>query len=110
MACTDHTARVRRLVRNELKSESTSSVGAPILARESDRKRRQLYVSRIADTALALAVIDGVLNKHEALAHASQDGMQQGLPPLDAVQIIGLSAAMELLHHYADILRTENSG
>jgi hypothetical protein len=110
MASTNHTARVRRLVRNEPNSKSTASVGAPVLARESERERRQRYVERIADTALALAVIDGMLRTSEAFKQANKEGTRLGLLPFNAVQIIGLTTATEILHHYADMLRSERGG
>jgi hypothetical protein len=110
MACKHDTAHVRRLVRNKSNSTSTSSVGAPVLARESERKRRQLYVERVADTALALAVIEGMLKTHEAFKQANEEGTRSGLLPFNAVQVIGLTSAMEKLHHYADMLLAEQRG
>jgi hypothetical protein len=107
MASANHTSHVRLLVRKQPKSKSTATVDDTPPTRGSKQERRKLYVSRIADTALALAVIEGMLKTHEAFIKAKKAAVQDGLLPLNAVQIIGLTTAIDFLHQYADSLSPE---
>jgi hypothetical protein len=109
MASIDHTARIRALVRNEPKSKSTSTVGKT-LPRGEERERQRAYESRRAGTALAVAVIEGMLKTDSTFKQMHQNGAQSGLLPLNPVQLIGLENAIDLLHHYVDILSPGKSG
>jgi hypothetical protein len=109
MACMDHTARSRAPVCNEPNPDPLSTAGVP-LPRSADQERRTLLESRRANTALALAVIQGMLKNHKACKRKPRTGEKPGTRPLNAVQVFGLEAAIDLLHHYADTLNPENSG
>jgi hypothetical protein len=109
MASEDHTGRARVQVRNEPKSKSTPSVGETLL-RNAERERRMTYESEKAGTALALAVIEGMLKTHGTFKQTDQRGEMRGLLPLNPVQLIGLETAIDLLHHYAGTLSPEIRG
>jgi hypothetical protein len=110
MASLNHTAPAHPLVRNEPKSKSTSSVDDPFHLRSAERERRQTHASQQASTALAVAVIEGMLKTHRAFKQAHDSGERMGLLPLNPVQRIGLETAIDLLHHYVDTLSPETSG
>jgi hypothetical protein len=107
MASRDHTARVCHLVRNEPKSESTSKVDRLLQQERAERERRQACESQRASTALALAVIEGMLKTPSSFKKTHKSG---GRLPLNPVQRIGLETALDLLRHHVDTLSSEISG
>jgi hypothetical protein len=110
MASIDHTARIRHLVRNEPKSKSTSTVDRPLHQGSAERERRQAYESQRASTALAVAVLEGMLKTNSTFKKTHRNGDRCGLLPLNAVQLIGLETAIEILHQHVDTLSSEVSG
>ncbi|GLQ48401.1 hypothetical protein GCM10007862_34520 [Dyella lipolytica] len=66
--------------------------------------------SRMAGTALAVAVIEGILEKHSAFKREQKSGESGGFLPLNPVQLNGLNAAIYFLHHYVDTLTPELGG
>jgi hypothetical protein len=109
MAFMDHTARSRASVRKEPESHPTTTADVP-LPRSADQERRRTDESRRAHTALAVAVMEGMLKSHQAFKKAHPKGKKRGLLPLNAVQIFGLEAAIDLLHQHVDPLNPEKSG
>jgi hypothetical protein len=110
MASRDHTARAYLLVRNEPKAESTSSIDDSLSPLSVEPMWRQTYASKRAGSALAIAVIEGMLKTHRQFARANKDGKRMGLLPLNTVQLIGLETAIDLLQQYVDTLDPEISG
>jgi hypothetical protein len=110
MASRDHTAHARLLVRNEPNSESTASAGESSHPLGAEQMWQQTWTSKRAGTALAVAVIEGMLKTHRKFQQANPGGKRLGLLPLNPVQLIGLEAAIDLLHHYVDMLDSEASG
>jgi 2,3-bisphosphoglycerate-independent phosphoglycerate mutase len=110
MASIDHTARLRHLVRNEPKSKSTSTFDRPPHQGSVERERRQAHESQRASTALAVAVIEGMLKTHSTFKKTHKNGDRSGLLPFNAVQLIGLESAIEILHQHVDTLSSEVSG
>jgi hypothetical protein len=110
MASSDHTTRVRLVVRNEPNSKSTSSRDGKPPRRGSDEESHQAYVAKVADTALAVAVLEGMLQTHEAFRKKYKNGEKSGLLPFNTVQLIGLTAAIDLLHQHVDMLALEQRG
>jgi hypothetical protein len=109
MACKDHTAHPRALVRNEPHFQSTTTAGDP-LPRSVERERRTIEEAHRASTALAIAVISGMLRTDRAFKRTHKKGEKRGLLPLNQVQIFGLEAAIDLLHHHVDTFSSENGG
>ncbi|GLQ47942.1 hypothetical protein GCM10007862_29930 [Dyella lipolytica] len=66
--------------------------------------------ARMAGTALAVAVIEGILEKHSAFKREQENGESSGFLPLNPVQLNGLNAAIYFLHHYVDTLTPELGG
>jgi hypothetical protein len=110
MASRDHTAHARLWVRNEPNSESTASAGESSHSLDAEQMGQQAYASKRAGAALAVAVIEGMLKTHRKFQRANPGGKRLGLLPLSPVQLIGLEAAIDLLHHYVDVLDSEVSG
>ncbi|GLQ98254.1 hypothetical protein [Dyella mobilis] len=110
MTYTNHTAPPRRWVPKDPKSKLTSSVDDARLAERAERERRQSYASQQAGTALAVAVIEGLLKAHRISKHAGDTGKRTHLLPLNPVQQIGLETAVDLLHHHVDMLSHEGGG
>jgi hypothetical protein len=110
MASIDHTARSCHLVRTEPKSKSTSTVDAPLIGESEKRERRRACESRRAGAALAIAVMAGMLKHHRALKPAHTSGKSIGGLPLNPVQRVGLETAIDLLHHYVDMLPLGRGG
>ncbi|GLQ97714.1 hypothetical protein [Dyella mobilis] len=110
MTFMDHTAPSCRWVQKDPKSKSTSSVDDARLSESAERERRQSYASQQAGTALAVAVIEGLLKAHRISKHAGETGKRTGLLPLNPVQQIGLETAIDLLHLHVDTLTPEGGG
>ncbi|GLQ98156.1 hypothetical protein [Dyella mobilis] len=110
MTSMDHTAASRHLVPIEPKSKSASSVDDARRAERAERERRQSYASQRAGTALAVAVIEGLLKAHRISKYAGDTGKRTNLLPLNPVQQIGLETAIDLLHLHVDTLSHEGGG
>jgi hypothetical protein len=110
MASIDHTARSSHLVRNEPKSRSTSTVDVPLSPMSAERERQQACESKRAGTALAIAVMEGILKSHRAYQRVRRDGAKADLSPLNPVQLIGVEIGIDLLHHYVDTLTLARGG
>jgi hypothetical protein len=110
MASMDHTARLRLLAKNKPNSKSSSSVDDLADASDARREQRQTYASLRAGSALAVAVIEGMLRTHHTFEQTRHDDKRVGLLPLNPVQLIGLETAIDLLYHYVDTLTPEGGG
>jgi hypothetical protein len=109
MASQDHTARVRPLPRNETNSESASrDLDAPLHPPDAAPERPFNVEYQQASTQLALAVIGALLKPDRKVKYARNESKDSGPSPLDGVQRMGLEAAVELLHLYADTLPPES--
>ncbi|GLQ49997.1 hypothetical protein ACFFJT_06500 [Dyella flava] len=110
MASVNHTARTHAPVRNEPRTSSTASIDGTLYPLSLARERRLTHVQRLAGTALAATVIEGMLKTHRAFQQKHQNGEKSGLFPLDPAQLNGLNAALYFLRHYVDTLRSEQGG
>ena len=110
MASMNHTARAHASVRNEPRTSSTTSVDGTLYPLSLERERRLTNLQRLAGTALAATVIDGMLQTHRAFQQSPKNGEKSGLLPLDPAQLNGLNAALYFLRQYVDTLRPERGG
>jgi hypothetical protein len=109
MAFIHDTARVRPLPRNEANPESASrDLDVPLHPADAAPERPFNYAYQQASTQLALAVIGALLKPDRKVKYARNEGKGSGPSPLDGVQRMGLEAAVELLHLYADTLPPES--
>jgi hypothetical protein len=107
MASIDHTARPRLLVPTGPKSKWINGKLYPLSA---EQEKRQGYASKLAGTALAVAVIEGMLKTDSTFKDNHPRGEPNGLLPFNLVQVNGLKAALYFLHRYVDTLHPETSG
>ncbi|GLQ49663.1 hypothetical protein ACFFJT_04005 [Dyella flava] len=110
MASINHTARAHAPVRNEPRTNSTASIDGTLYPLSLERERRLTNLQRLAGTALAATVIEGMLKAHRAFQKKHKNGEKSGLLPLDPAQLNGLNAALYFLRHYVDTLRPEQGG
>jgi len=110
MASMNHTARVRSSVRKEPATPSTSSIDGTLYPLSLERERRLTNLQRLAGTALAGTVIEGILHTHRAFKQKHKNGEKSGLWPLNPVQLNGLNAALYFLRQYVDTLTPEQGG
>jgi hypothetical protein len=96
--------------RNEPKSKSTSTIDVPVNVVTEEQEQRRACDPRRAGTALAIAVMEGMLKHHRALKQAHTQGKSTDALPLNPVQYIGLETAIDLLHHYVDTLTPGRGG
>ena len=110
MVSRDHTARLHPSVRQESATPSTFSIDGMLYPLSLERVRRLTNLQRLAGTALAGAVIDGILHTHRAFKKKHKNGEKSGLLPLNRVQLNGLNAALYFLRQYVDTLTPEQGG
>jgi hypothetical protein len=110
MASPDHTAPARPLVRKEPHWESTSRVGDPPYLAEVRQERRHGDEPQQISIALAVTVIEGMLNTYHAQQQALAEGKRKRLFPLSPMQYMVLEAALDLLRQHVDPLKSETSG
>ena len=111
MASINHTAlRAHAPVRNEPRTSSTDSIDGTLYPLSLKRERRLTHAQRLAGTALAVTVIQGMLQAHRAFQQNHPNGEKSGLLPLDPADLNGLNAALYFLRQYVDTLRPEQGG
>ena len=110
MASMNHTARVRSSVRKEPATPSTSPIDGTLYPLSLERERRLTNLQRLAGTALAGTVIEGILHTHRAFKKKHKNGEKSGLLPLNRVRLNGLNAALYFLRQYVDTLTPEQGG
>jgi hypothetical protein len=110
MASTNHTARPNPLVPPQPKRKSTSSFDDPPPPAGVKQERRSSDTPQWARAALAVAVMEGMLKTHHAIKQAKPEGKRKRVLPLNPVQLIGLEAAIDLLHHDVDTLSPQMTG
>ena len=110
MAFTDHTAHARLWVRSEPKSKPIPAISSALDAAGDERERRRVCELHRAGAALAIAVMDGLLQNHRASRQSHAENKRMSLLSLNGAQCFGLETAIDLLHHYVDTLTPGRGG